>query len=514
MIFKKYIITVAFLLFSYFSFAQNHLDALRYGRQFYSGTAKSDAMANSLSALGADMSSLVVNPAGIAVFKKDVFAFTPNFIINNTESVFLNNERKESKYGFNFSNIGYVWVVQKDGLFKNLNFGITYNSFNDYRSRVVASGDNPNGSILDYFVYNSNSDRYSVFREDLAWRAWLINYDETAGEYWSYVTDDGTYGENQRYEEETKGGGGEFTFSAGGNIGNKLYIGMSLGLTTVNYTEESVYSEYNFPVIYAEDADNPGDSIQVNPNRLDYRQYLYSEGTGINGKFGFIYQPFEFLRIGAAVHTSTGYDFDDEYMTSMYVDYPVADSNGYYDYEPDTSNVFSWSLQTPFRANLGLAFIAGSHKIGKFYTVPATFTLDYEYVDYSRAELKSDYYSFDAENYATYDLMQASHSIRAGAEFNFGFMKIRGGYAVYTSPYKKDTGFFDNAKSIYSGGIGFANEHSFVDISYSYASSSETLNMYGAANVFPYDPMGDKTEPTADVDNAKQFIKVTLGVRF
>ena len=502
--------------FSY-SFAQNHIDALRYSQQFYSATAKSDAMGNSLSALGADMSAFSINPAGIAVFKSAQFTVTPNFIINNSKINFSGSSRNENKYGFTFSNIAYAGVIQKNGLFKTVNFGFAYNSYNDYRKHITASRDNSDGSILDYFVYNANSDRYSAFREDLAWRGWLINYDDAAGEYWSYVTDDKQYGESQRNEIVTKGGAGEFVLTAGGNIADKLFLGASIGFTSINYTEESVYSESNFPAVYAPDDNNPGDSIQVNPNRLDYKQTLLSEGSGINGKFGFIYQPFKFLRIGGAIHTSTGYKISDDYQTSMYVDYPVADDNGYYNYEPDTANLFVWRLQTPFRANFGTAFILDSYPVGKFFTVPMTFTVDYEYVDYSRAKMKPDYYSdysFDNENYTINDLFKPTHSIRAGAEFNFGFMKIRGGYALYTSPYKSDINFTDGAKSIYSGGIGFAGEHSFIDFSYSYAKSSEILNMYGAGNIFPYDPMGDKTEPTAVVNNSKQFIKVTFGLRF
>ncbi len=500
-----------------FSFAQNHIDALRYSQQFWSTTAKSDAMGNSLSALGADMSAFSINPAGIAVFKSAQFTLTPNFIINNAEGTFLGSSRTESKYGFTFSNIAYVGIMHPKNIFKSVNFGLAYNSYNDYRKRTIVSGNNPDGSILDYIVYNANSDRYSAFREDLAYRGWLLNYDTTSNEYWSYVTDDARYGETQKNNVVSKGGGGEFVLTAGGNIADKLYLGMSVGFTTINYREESVYSESDFPNIYAEDQNNPGDSILVNPNRLDYKQTLVSEGSGINGKFGFIYQPFKFLRFGGAIHTSTAYRFSDDYQTSMYIDYPVADNNGYYDYEPDTANIFTWRLQTPFRATFGTAFIFDAHQIGNFYTVPMTFSIDYEYVDYSRAKLKHDSfsdYSFDNENFTVKNLYQATHSIRAGAEFNFGFMKLRGGYAVYTSPYKGNTSFFDGAKSIYSGGIGFAGENSFIDFSYSYSQTNETMYLYNATNVFPYDPMGGKTEPTATVKNAKQFIKVTFGLRF
>ncbi len=515
--FNKIILTGSLILISVvYTFSQNQIEALRYSQQFYSVTAKSDAMGNSLSAVGADMSSLTVNPAGIAVFKSAQFTFTPNFIISNTEGSFSGNVRKESKFGMNISNIGYVGVLNLSGPVKSISFGMSYNATNDFRQTTVVSADNQQASLLDYIVYNANIDRESPFSEDLAWKGWLYNKDENTGEFWSFVTDDGTYGTTQRKELITKGGMGEFDFSIGANIGDKLYIGTSVGLTSVNYKEVSIYTETNFPFIYAEDGNNPGDSLLVNPNEIYYKQTLYSKGSGVNAKFGMIFQPFKFLRIGGAVHSPTIYEFTEDYNAEMYIEYPVPDADGNYSYDPDAQNIFKWRLSTPFRANAGVAFILDSYPLGKFFTIPMILSVDYEYVDYSLAKLKRDFYSdynFDAENDNIKNMYKETHNFRAGLELNFGKIKLRGGYALYSSPYVNDVNLTDNAKAIYSGGIGFASNYAFLDLSYSYSPTSSTMYLYNATDIYPDDPMGNLTEASADLNNNKQFIKITLGLR-
>ncbi len=498
------------------AYAQNHIEALRYSQMFYSSTGKSEAMGNSLSAVGADMSAATINPAGIAVFKSSQLAFTPNFIFNGTKSNFSNNTNENYKLGFNLSNVSFISVLKLTGAVKNLNFGLTYNSTGDYRQNTFISADNQSGSMLDFIVYNANINRYSPLREGLAWRGWLLNYDDTQDEYWSYVTDDGTYGITQKNSVSTRGGSGEYDLSLGANIGDHLYIGATIGFASVNYHEESTLTETNFPDIYAP-AELPGDSILANPDRIEYYQDLYTSGSGVNFKLGTIFQPLKFLRIGAAIHSPTFYEFEDEYNTEMYISYPVADDLGYYDYRPDTSNIFQWNLVTPLRATAGIALILDSYQFGKFYSVPLTFSLDYEYVDYSMARLNSGYYgddSFEQENDNISNLYKQTHNFRTGLELNFGVFKVRGGYAMYQSPQAIDDNLFENAKVVYSGGLGFAAEHAFVDLSYSISPTNSTMYVYNAENIYPEDPIGSISEPTASIDNIKQFYKITFGLKF
>lgn len=513
--YKHTILIIYFLvLATVLTYSQNHIEALRYSQQFYSSSAKSEAMGNSLSAVGADFSAYNTNPAGIAIFKGKQFAFTPNFIVSNTTSNFSNNENKDGRIGFNFSNAGYVLVHKTNGILKSFNLGIAYNSFNDFRERSYVTASNQQASLLDYLTYNANNDRYNDFREDLAYETYLLEFDNDNDEYYNRVTDYGKYGNSQTKSISTKGGGGEFSFTLGFNINDILYLGGTIGLTSINYTMNSTYSEAGFEDLWF--LTSPTDSTLVNPNSFKYKETLETEGSGINAKFGFIFQPIKMLRFGGAIHSGTAYDFKDYYKASMHSDFPTPDENDNYDYDAEAENVFDWRLTTPFRANAGIAIILDAYKIGNYYTTPMTFSFDYEYVDYRRAflrDVEGGDYSFSDENNNIESFYSEVHNLRAGAEFNFGFIKLRGGYAIYSNPLQKSD-IFSNAKMIYSGGIGFAKNAFYVDASYSYSPTTQVLNLYGAADVFPNNPMGGiMEEPKASLSNTKQFFKLTFGFR-
>jgi len=513
--YKHTLLIIYFFAISMVSvFSQNHIEALRYSQQFYSSSAKSEAMGNSLSAVGADFSSYTTNPAGIAIFKRNQLAFTPNFIVSKTTSSFSSNEAKDGRIGFNFSNAGYVSVHKTKGIIKSFNLGIAYNSFNDFRQRVYVTANNQQASLLDYLTYNANNDRYSDFREDLAYETYLLDFEDN--EYYNRVTDYAKYGNSQAKAINIKGGGGEFSFTLGFNINDVLYLGGTVGLTSINYTYNSTYSEKGFDDLwFFPDVSQPNDSVLVNPNSFKYTEKLETEGSGINAKFGFIFQPIKMLRIGGAIHSVTSYDFTDYYKATMHSDFPVPDENDNYTYDAEAENAFEWRLTTPLRVNAGLAIILDAYEVGKYYTTPMTFSFDYEYVDYSRSflrDVQGGDYNFTSENNNIKSFYHETHNLRAGAEFNFGFMKLRGGYSIYSNPLNNKD-IFTNAKIVYSGGIGFSNEHTYLDLSYSYLPTKETLNLYNAGDIFPNNPIGNLTEPNADLTNSKQFFKLTLGLR-
>lgn len=513
--YKKIILTLSFFAFSTIAiFSQNHIEALRYSQQFYSGSAKSEAMGNSLSAVGADFSSFITNPAGIAIYKSNHFSFTPNFIVNTTRGTLSGNTKKDGKIGFNFSNAGYVSVHEFNGILKSFTIGISYNSFNDFRQKISLSAENQNQSYLDYLVYNANNNRYNDLREGVAYDAWLLDKDDEG--YYSWVTEKKKYGNSQRKTISTKGGSGEFTFALGFNINDILYLGGSVGLTSINYSYSSTLTEENYIALYHPDDNNPGDSIQVNPDKLNFTEDLITDGSGVNAKFGFIFQPIKMLRFGASVHSSTAYDIEENYMTSMKSKFPIADDDGNFGYDVySETNVFAYRLNTPIRANAGIAIILDAYKIGNYYTTPMILSADYEYVDYSTSNLRAasnDSYSFDNEVENIKSFYRETHNFRAGAEFNFGVMKIRTGFSLYSSPFKNED-MFKNAKTTFSSGIGFANDNSFIDLSYSYSPNFETVNLYNATDIYPSNPIGNLKEPKANIYSSKQFFKVTLGLK-
>ena len=65
---------------------QTAVDALRYSRIFYSGTARFQGLGGAFGAVGADFSVIAVNPAGIGLYKSSELTFSPSFWLGNTSS--------------------------------------------------------------------------------------------------------------------------------------------------------------------------------------------------------------------------------------------------------------------------------------------------------------------------------------------------------------------------------------------------------------------------------------------
>ncbi|MEA2042422.1 MAG: hypothetical protein U9N85_07705 [Bacteroidota bacterium] len=499
--------------------AQYQQDAFNFSNQIYGSTSRSLATGGSLSAVGADLSVMATNPAGLALLKSNHFTFGTVLIMNSASSSFRESSQADNKYGFTVNNFGYAWARRNENSdWKGFSIGLAYNQLADYRQDKLISGTNSTGSVLDYFVYNANNSgteyesRSSSFREDLAYETYLLELD--GEEYYSFVTDEETYGENQRRAVSESGGKGELDFSMAWNYADIVSFGFTVGTQFINYDKKVNYSEYGYDDIYRLDTEN--DSTQVDPEEMEFTEDLRTEGTGINIKGGIIVQPLKFWRLSAAVHSRTLTALTENYHTGMYSEFSTPDINGDYDYFAGTdNNIYTWNLQQPMRYNVGTAFILDQYPIGKFYTLPMIFSFEYEYTDYSTMRLKTTDGSdaFDRENDMIAKLYKETHNMRAGLELNFGKIKIRGGYALYPSAYKDDTGLFDNARVSYSGGLSFAGSAGYIDVAYSISQLSSSMGMYGAGISYPADPIGEITEPTATFSEQFQYITLTFGLR-
>ena len=98
------------------------------------------------------------------------------------------------------------------------------------------------------------------------------------------------------------------------------------------------------------------------------------------------------------------------------------------------------------------------------------------------------------------DLYTKATNIRVGGEANFHPFKLRGGYALYASPFKDNPEF---ETENYSGGIGVDFGGTFFDMSYTILKNSGTYSMYSP-----------ETEPHTSVNSEKHYLLFTLGFRY
>ena len=97
---RKVILTLLALFTIISTNGQTHEDALLFSENAVVGTARAAGMSNAFGALGADLSTLSNNPAGLGVYQSYDFSFSLNFTGVDMTSYFLGNKITNSSGNF------------------------------------------------------------------------------------------------------------------------------------------------------------------------------------------------------------------------------------------------------------------------------------------------------------------------------------------------------------------------------------------------------------------------------
>ena len=263
------------------------------------GTARYNAMAGSMGALGGDASVLNTNPAGLGVFITD--DISASLAINSTKST-ASLAGKSTSQNMSKANLGNASGVlsfqsNEQNAWKFVNVGINYVTQNV--SDKLQSPGNAN------IIVGQGSTNPSAFEGHLY---------------------------------ETIGHRSKLNLGIGGNYDNKIYIGAAVNFSSVNieqYDEVKVsslntgkakyFSRQNTP--YIEDADG------------------FSLSLGVIGKLS------NAVRLGASIESPTWYSIDREYNYYR-INGSVLSINGYTE---------SRTFRTPTKLTLSGAFIPNKH---------------------------------------------------------------------------------------------------------------------------------------------------------
>lgn len=495
-------------------YGQNMWDAYRYSQQFNEGTARSVAMGNAMVALGGDMGAISINPAASGVYTYNEFIFTPSITVADNRTDYLGTRTSTGKTRFGVPNFGFVSTFntrQSRGLV-SWNLSLVFNKTNNFTDRMSAQGTSAGSSYLQSIAQglnglhatnldmNPTSDPFfntnASWQSILAWNTSLLDTLPDSG-YDYYAATENLNGYNismggpvnQYYVREQTGNISEAVLNFGGNISNKFYFGVNLGIVNVWYNYNESYSES------AVDSRNFDSGFQSFTRH--YRQK--TSGTGVNLKAGIIYLPFKGLRIGASISTPTWLYLTEEWeerVTSSFNDgysQDLLSPLGQYDYR----------LNTPFRWNVGVAYT-----IGHFAAV----SVDYESVNYSKMKLTDYDYPgyFSEDNMAISNDFATADIFRAGAELHLTpQFALRAGYQYYNEGYRYD----DLKTQIGSAGIGYVGESGlFIDATYQQRlkKSSENFSLYD--DIIYSD--GIEAAPVGTNRHMNWKLLVSVGIRF
>jgi hypothetical protein len=475
------------LFFIIFSMkAQNEEDALRYSNVFFGGTARYMGVGGAFGALGADISVLNINPAGMARFKKSEISLTPNISLTNANSTFGGNSTSSGKEKLNVGSFGLVGVTKRkpenNSKWAAIQLGFSYNRLADFNERFQISGDN-NHSMSHVFALRSNNyspDQLSdadPFYGELAYQTYITDFDTNSNTYQSRMNSQLI---NHDHEVTRRGRVGEYALAMAGNYNQKLYIGASIGLPKVVFEETKQHTE-----LEVQDSSDFTHSFTFN-------EYQLTTGNGINGKIGLIYLPLKWLRFGVALHTGTYYNLNDYWNTSMS---SVVSTNESYN-SSSIDGIYNYKLRTPSKLITSASIVVAK---------AALISVDYSRIDHSLSRLSpntfyGDNYNFETENSTIDSNYNITNNLQVGAEIKLGkFYLLRAGYANFQSPNNENT----LNRIAYSGGLGYRNKKYFIDLGCRYS--------FWKDNYYMYDPAIIENSST---ENSMLNISVTIGMKW
>ncbi|HCQ72413.1 MAG TPA: hypothetical protein DIT75_03310, partial [Rikenellaceae bacterium] len=157
---KKALFTILLSTTATIAGAQTMYDGLTFSQNNYYGTARSIGMGNAMTAVGGDLGSIGINPAGSAVAGYSQFTISPNLTISSMSSsysayptggsdIFL-NERTKNLARVTLPNIGatFNWSTGNRSGLTAITYGFLFNGTNNYTGQMQAGGQNDKTSYL------------------------------------------------------------------------------------------------------------------------------------------------------------------------------------------------------------------------------------------------------------------------------------------------------------------------------------------------------------------------------
>lgn len=506
---RRLLVLPALLLGMYNASAQDVIEAFNLSNLTVQGTARSMGFGNALGSIGADFSTLSVNPAGIGIYRSSELTFTPSLRVNSASSQYLGTTTLDNNTHFNINNFGIVLTSARKGRrrersdWKAVSFAFGMNRTADFNRTYTYSGVNTNSSATQ--AMESDANGYGVndvnYPGYLGWQGYLIDSVGGSLPYKSILPLQG--GVTQLKNLTEHGRVNEYVFSFGGNYREKLMLGATLGLTGVEYQALSNYSEALAP---GNTAANPGKFTSFSYNRA-----LTISGGGVNLKLGGIYKISDNVRVGAAFHSPTIYNVNDvltPYLVSNVANQftELSVNNGAL-----KQNVFDYSFTSPLRA-----IVSGTYIMKGVGFI----TADYEFVPYSMMRfiypIDDGYgYSYKAEenaiNQAIRDTYKSASNFRIGAEgLITEFFMARLGFGYYGNAFKSEN---NSQRLDFSAGLGFRTQHFFTDFGAVYSFYKQQEQPYTID--YNYVVSGPATIiPTAHTDFHSLNLAWTIGVKF
>lgn len=381
------------------------------------GTARYVGMGGALEALGADITTMASNPAGIGLFRHNEVSGSFGLVMQQDGKSFQDG----SKTNASFDQLGIV-LSSRTGRNSYLNFGFNFHKSRNFDYVLSAA---------DKAINGSSQNRQTTIKGvrgdlDTYWGESQIDY-----LYYNMIEEPDhslSTVDAKEYEFDRAHTGyiGEYDFNLSGNINNRVFLGLTVGVKDVHY---SAYSEY-FEQLNSITTPSLTSVLITDDHHIT--------GTGFDVKAGVIFRPVEEspFRLGLSVSTPTFYRLKTSNTTRIG---DVAQMG--YDAK--------FAFYTPWKFGL-----SAGHTIGR----EVALGVSYELADYSTNDMRAiTEYNYDEwSGYGGYEscsdpvmkrhtekTLKTVSTLKLGAEYKpDSKLAIRLGYN-YVSPMYEENGVRD-----------------------------------------------------------------------
>ncbi|RKW51075.1 MAG: hemin receptor [Prevotella sp.] len=510
---KRIYLTVASLAFtSFVAVAQETYENTKLIDNDLNGTARYVGMGGAMEALGADLSTIGTNPAGLGLFRKGKADLSFG-LVNQTG---MNKFNSLSKTNMSFDQIGVVFNLSKT---PNASFNI---GFNYHKSRnfdqLLNAANTLNNASQNKLTYQKYRNQVFKERKDLTYSQldalYMDNllYDNRTKKYYNFPAT------GYLYNQENKGYIGEYDMNLSANLNDRVYLGLTMGIHDVHYKGYAEYTENFVP-----NANNiPGLTLN------DSREIT---GTGFDVKLGAIVRPMAEspFRLGAYIHTPVWYDL----TTSNYT--VLTDGTA----RPNVGETYDFRVNTPWKFGLSAGTtLADRIALGATYEYAAynamqTRIKDGGTYDWYYGTYYESSHNDRAMNNHTEDALKGQHTLKLGAEARItDHFSLRAGYN-YLSALYKDAAVKDG--SLNSPGTYYASSTSYVnwkdtnrftfglgwnvwrfniDLAYQYSQQNGTFYPFMDYHEGSAPSVEDNIANPTQVNNKRHQLLLTMGYKF
>lgn len=514
------------------------------------GTARYMGMGGALEALGADMTTITTNPAGLGLMRHSNVSASLGMGFQDDAANF---DDKSSSH-VNFGHMGFVISGGGGGENSYFNLAMSYHKHRNF-NHILSAANALRGASLNKLAYakqllgsESNGGYWLDLNEQKTYVGWV----ESEGQYmndraytytqWDHVysnafipqvdpvTGDDYFGYAEadmfNFDRAQRGWVSEFDFALSGNVNNRFFWGFGVAVYDIRYKS---YSEYGEGLI-ADDGSDLGTTVLADEQKIT--------GQGYDVKFGAILRPVENspFRIGAYVHTPTWYKPTVRNSTTLY----NRSKQGNYEHW-SSSEEYKYCYNTPWLFGLSIG-----HTIGKELALGAS----YEYQKYSAADTRvidSEYddgrvesSSDTPQNHIAHESFNGVSTLKLGVEYKpTSEMAIRLGYNYLSAPNKK-SGYRNTMVASYSNsysstpdytnwdathritaGFGYKIDGWSIDLAYVYNTTKGEFHPYQSLGAVDHDNVGPIEEPLSannptvtPVSFKRHQVQLTLGYTF